>query len=81
MMVIRTSPLASIVLIDSFSNRTGMFISLSCLMYFKQSNVFLANRLMDLVIIISMLPALQSSIIRLNSSRFLVLVPEIPSSA
>lgn len=47
---------------DSFSNRTGMFMSLSCRMYFRQSSVFLANRLMDLVIIISMLPALQSSI-------------------
>ena len=59
---LRTSPLASIVLMDSFSNRTGMFMSLSCRMYFRQSSVFLANRLMDLVIIISMLPALQSSI-------------------
>lgn len=37
-------------------------MSLSCRMYFRQSSVFLANRLMDLVIIISMLPALQSSI-------------------
>ena len=36
-------------------------MSLSCLMYFRQSSVFLANRLMDLVIIISMLPALQES--------------------
>lgn len=59
MIVIRTSPLASIVLIDSFSNRTGMFMSLSCRMYFRQSSVFRANRLMDLVIIISILPDYQ----------------------
>ena len=50
-------------------------------MYFKQSSLFLANRLIDFVIIMSMVPASQSSIMRLNSSRFLVLVPEIPSSA
>ena len=80
-MVIRISPLASIVFLDSFSNMTGIFMSLSSLMYFRQSRVFRANRLMDLVIIISILPALQSSIMRLNSSRFLVLVPEMPSSA
>jgi hypothetical protein len=29
----------------------------------------------------SMFPAMQSSIIRLNSFRFLVFVPEMPSSA
>ena len=47
----------------------------------KEASVFLANRLMDLVMIMSMFPASQSSIMRLKSSRFLVLVPEIPSSA
>lgn len=36
---------------------------------------------MDLVMTMSILPAIHSSIIRLNSFRFLVLVPEIPSSA
>lgn len=58
MMVIRISTLASIVFIDSFSNMTGIFMSLSSLMYFRQSIVFQANRLIDLVIIISILPAL-----------------------
>jgi hypothetical protein len=42
-----------------------MFFSLSCRMYFRQSSVFRANRLMDFV----------------NSFRFLVFVPEMPSSA
>ena len=50
-------------------------------MYFRQSKVFLANRLIDFVIIISIFPASQSSIMRLNSLRFFVFVPEIPSSA
>lgn len=50
-------------------------------MYFRQSGVFLAKRLMDLVMIISISPAIQASIMRLNSVRFLVLVPVIPSSA
>ena len=77
----RTSPLASIVLMDSFSKNTGMFFSFNCLMYFKQSKVFLANRLIDFVIIMSIVPASQSLIMRLNSSLFFVLVPEIPSSA
>lgn len=36
---------------------------------------------MDLVIIMSMFPAMHSSIMRLNSVRFFVLVPEMPSSA
>ena len=80
-MVSRTSPLASSVLIASFSKKTAMFLSFSCRMYFRQSRVFLAKRLIDLVTTISTLPAMQSSIRRLNSSRFFVLVPEIPSSA
>ena len=80
-MVRSTSPFASIVLIFSFSKYTEMFFSFSCRMYFKQSSVLRANRLMDLVMTMSILDAMQSSIMRLNSSRFLVLVPEIPSSA
>ena len=80
-MVSRTSPLASRVLIASFSKNTGMFLSFSCRMYFRQSRVLRANRLIDFVTIMSTWPAMQSSIRRLNSSLFLVLVPEIPSSA
>lgn len=50
-------------LMASFSKKTGMFLSFSWRMYFRQSSVFLANRLMDLVIIMSMFSASQSSII------------------
>ena len=80
-MVRSTSPFESIVFMDSFSKKTGIFFSLSCRIYFRQSNVFRAKRLIDFVIIMSMFPAIHSSIIRLNSSRFFVLVPVIPSSA
>ena len=40
-----------------------------------------SKRLIDLVMIMSMFPSWHSSIMRLNSSRFLVFVPVIPSSA
>ena len=79
-MVSMISPLESIVLIFSFSKKTGMFLSLSCRIYFRQSKVLRANLLMDLVIIISIMPFMQSSIMRLNSSRFFVLVPVITYS-
>ena len=52
-MVSSTSPLESIVLMFSFSKNTGTFFSFSCLMYLRQSRVFLANRLIDFVIIMS----------------------------
>lgn len=52
-MVSIISPLVSNVLIFSFSKYTATFLSLSFLMYCRQSKVFLANRLIDLVIIIS----------------------------
>lgn len=81
MIVSSTSPLESIVLIFSFSKKTGMFFSFSSRIYFRQSSVFRAKRLIDFVIIISILPAIHSSIIRINSLRFLVLQPLIPSSA
>ncbi len=80
-MVIRTSPLASIVLMDSFSNQTAMFLSLRSRIYLRQSRVFRAKRLMLLVMTMSMFPAMHSSIMWLNSSRFFVLVPLMPSSA
>ena len=76
-----SSPSSENELMRSFSNRTSTPMDLRWRTVSKRSTVFLANRLIDLVIIMSMLPASQSSIIRLNSSRFLVLVPEIPSSA
>ena len=80
-MVIRTSPFASIVLMDSFSKKTGMLISFSKRMYFRQSSVLRAKRLIDFVKIMSIFPALQSSIIALNCSLFLVEVALMPSSA
>ena len=81
MIVINTSPLASIVLMFSFSKKIATLIAFRSRMYFRQSIVFRAKRLIDLVTIKSILPALQAAIILLNCSRFLVLVPEIPSSA
>ena len=76
-----TSPLLSSVKMFSFSNITPIPRSLSWRTKLRQSRVFLANREMDFVMIISIFPALQSSIILLNCSRFLVVVPLMPSSA
>ena len=76
-----TSPLASRLSIFSFSKATPIPSSLSSRTYFKQSSVFLEKRLMDFTMILSTLPFRQSAINLLNSVRFLVLVPEIPSSA
>src|SRR5690625_6433615 len=76
MMVSIISPFASIVLMFSFSKNTGISLSFNCLMYFKQSSVFLANRLMDFVMIMSIFPFMLSSIILLNCSRFFVFVPD-----
>ena len=81
MIVMRSSPFASIVLIFSFSNRIGMPRAFSFLMYCRQSSVFLAKRLIDLVMTMSILSASQSLIIFLNCSLFFVPVPEMPSSA
>ena len=75
------SPEESSVLICSFSNSIPIPRFFSILEYCKQSCVFLANRLMDLVITISIFPVSQSEIIRLNCSLFFVFVPVIPSSA
>ena len=54
-------------------------------LYYKWQTFFFiplgANRLIDLAMIMSIFPAWHSSIMRLNSSRFLVFVSVIPSSA
>ena len=81
MIVISTSPLASMVLMFSFSKSTGMPRSFSFRIFFRESMVFLAHRLMDFVITMLIFPASQSAIIRLNCSRCLVDVPLMPSSA
>ncbi len=70
MIVGSTSPLASSVFMDSFSEIDWNVLVLGCRIYWRQSRVFRANRLMDLVMIMSMFPAMHSSIMRLNSSRF-----------
>ena len=80
-MVSSTSPFESRLSIFSFSNVTPIPSSFSSLTYLMQSNVFLANLLIDLTKILSTLPPLQSCIRRLKASRFFVLVAEIPSSA
>lgn len=66
MMVIRTSTLASMVLMFSFSKKVATLMALRSRMYFKQSIVFRAKRLIDLVTIRSIVPALQALIILLN---------------
>lgn len=78
---IKPSPLASRVLMFSFSKKTAMFSPFSSIVYFRQSTVFLENQLMDLVRIMSIFPSRQSYIIRLNDSRLAVFVALIPSSA
>ena len=74
------SPEPSRVLIPSFSNTTPMPRSLSSRVYFRQSWVFRANRLIDFVMTMSIFPALQSAIMRWNSSRWRVFVPVMPRS-
>lgn len=49
-------PLESIVLIFSFSKSTGIFLPFNWRMYFRQSSVFLAKRLMDLVMTLLIFP-------------------------
>ena len=71
----------SMVLIFSFSKITPIPSSRSARIYFRLSSVFLANREMDFVRIRSIFFWRHLRIIRLKSSRFLVDVPEIPSSA
>ena len=75
------SPSPLMELIFSFSNRTSMSFAFRCLTVSNRSTVFLANRLMDLVRMMSIFPSSQSTSIRLNSSRLTVFVPEIKSSA
>ena len=70
------SPLKELMF--SFSKRTSMPRSFRCRTVFKRSTVFLAKRWIDLVRMMSMFPASHSASMRLNSSRFLVPVPEIP---
>ena len=70
-----------IVLIISFSKQIPMPSSVSFLTASRQSVVFLAKRLMDLVITRSIRFASQSAISRRNSLRLSFLVPLIPSSA
>jgi hypothetical protein len=65
----------------SFSKITPIPLLLRVRITLRQSTVFRANREADLVRIMSMRPRLQAAIIRLNSVRFFMLVPVIPSSA
>ena len=80
-MVIIISSVSFAVSIFSFSKNTVIPRLLSSLIFFRQSLVFLAKRLIDLVYILSILPLRQSFIIRWNSSRLSSRVPVIPSSA
>ena len=80
-MVNINSPSPSIERMRSFSNRASTPKSFKCRTVSRRSTVFLANREMLFVRMMSILPASQSASIRLNSSRLTVLVPEIKSSA
>ncbi len=75
------SPVLSSVLICSFSKYTAIFLARSSRIVFSKSAVFRAKRLMDFVSTRSTFPASQSCSKRLNSSRFRMSVPLIPSSA
>lgn len=61
-MVISNSPVLSIVSMFSFSKTMRICRSLSSRIILRKSTVFLANQLMDLVRIISILPSKQSAI-------------------
>ena len=65
----------------SFSKRTLIPNSFSRRMVFSKSSVFLAKRDIDLVKIMLIFPASQSSSIRWNSSRLPAFVPVMLSSA
>ena len=58
-----------------------MFFSFSFRIFVRESTVFLAKRLMDFVMTMSIFPAMQSSIMDWKSALFLVLVALFPSSA
>jgi len=75
------SPFMVNVLMFSFSNMMATFFSFNKRTYFKVSKVFLANLDIDFVIIISIFPSRASLIIRWKSTRLLICVPDIASSA
>ena len=79
--VIIISSVILAVSIFSFSKNTVIPRDFSSRTFFRQSLVFRANRLIDLVYILSILPLRQSFIILWNSSRLSSRVPVIPSSA
>ena len=79
-MVIRSSPLLSIVQMFSFSKNTSTPDSFRRRIAVRLSTVFRANLDTDFVTMRSILPESASSIIRLKPSRRAVLVPVMPSS-
>ena len=79
--VIRNSLDSVRVLMFSFSKYTPIPLAFSRRTVSRQSTVFRAKRERDFVMIRSIWPRLQAVIIFLNSVRFFMLVPEIPSSA
>ena len=76
-----SSPDASIVFTFSFSKMMGMPRAFSFLLKFRLSAVLRAKRLIDFVITRSTRPSSQAAIMSMKPLRFLVPVPEIPSSA
>ena len=64
----------------SFSKYIEIFSCESLLTISRQSAVFLAKRLIDLVITLSILPSSQSFKSLCSSSRLAILVPLMPSS-
>ena len=80
-MVISISPPSPRVLIFSFSKYTAIFFAFNFRIWVRESTVFLAKRLMDFVITISIFPVMQLSIIAWKSFRLRVMVALFPSSA
>ena len=79
--VMRNSLDSVSVLIFSFSKMTPIPLAFSIRTVSRQSTVFRTKRERDFVRMRSIPPRLQAVIIRLNSFRFFILVPVIPSSA
>ena len=79
--MVRTNSLFPILVILAVRNCVSMPKDFNLRTFCKRSTVFLAKREISFTTTISNRPFSASAIIRRNSLRFLIFVPEIPSSA
>ena len=79
--IVKTNSLLPILVMLAVRNCVSIPRDFSLRTLCKRSTVFLANREMSFTTTISNKPFSASASIRWNSLRFLILVPEIPSSA